>query len=380
MPRAAGLALAAALAPFAGTGLAAGPAAAQTRASLEAGVSHVEYDGFLPSAAFSLSPSFALASKRLGFAGHATWLQFESGNSSIQGLVAGSLFLPVSAGTVVELGAELGGSRYEEFARFSRVLGRARLRFREVEGTSGWVDATVGAAVFDSEGEAVEALAAGLRLENRDVALTLAGAVTVVGDAGYADFEGGFHHTRPGGFTADVVLSVRAGDPGGDLGPYIEAALTFPLTSHVAVVLGGGRYAADAVRGTIAGRYVSAGLRIAAPVRRRLAIVLTTPNDSLASGEGTVAAALVEVRRGRGETCTLVFRAASAVEVMADFTDWVPTALKPAGTNRWSITLPISPGRHRLNVRVSGGPWSVPAGTTPVADDFQGMVGAVVIP
>src|SRR3972149_4487746 len=77
-----------------------GPAPAHTRASLEAGVSHVEYDGFLPSAAFSLSPSFALASKRLGFAGHATWLQFESGNSSIQGLVAGSLFLPGSAGPV----------------------------------------------------------------------------------------------------------------------------------------------------------------------------------------------------------------------------------------------------------------------------------------
>ena len=40
----------------------------------------------------------------------------------------------------------------------------------------------------------------------------------------------------------------------------------------------------------------------------------------------------------------------------------------------------IAPGRYRLNVRVSGGPWGVPAGTTPVADDFQGLVGAVVIP
>jgi hypothetical protein len=65
---------------------------------------------------------------------------------------------------------------------------------------------------------------------------------------------------------------------------------------------------------------------------------------------------------------------------MGDFTDWLPAGLRQMEPDLWRVTLPISPGRHRLNLRVNGGPWGVPAGTTPVADDFQGVVGAVVVP
>lgn len=382
VPRAAGLAFAATLAPFAGTGLVAGPAGAQTRASLDAGVSHVEYAGFLPSAALSFTPALRLVGERLGFAARATWLQFESGNQSVQGLVAGSLLLPVSPRVVAELGTELGGSRYEEFARFSHLLGRARLRLLGTGGTSGWIATTLGAAVFDSEGHPVGGLTAGLRFERPDLSFTLAGAGTLLDGTSYADLETTVRHARPGGFTAEAVVSARAGDPDGDPGPYVEASLTIPFTSHVAVVLAGGRYATDAVRGNIAGRYVSAALRLTAPLRPRRPITLAMPPGPPADNGATVAAALVEVRRGRGERCTLVFRAAgaSAIEVMADFTDWLPVALEPAGPDLWSVTLPVAPGRRRLNLRLNGGPWGVPAGTTPVADDFQGTVGAVVIP
>lgn len=372
MPRAAGLALAAALA--------AGRAGAQTRASLDAGVSHIEYAGFLPSAAFSLTPSLRVVSERLGFAARATWLQFESGNNSVQGLVAGSLSLPASPSLVAELGTELGGSRYEGFARFSHVLGRASLRFLGAGRASGWIAATVGAAAFDWERHSVQGLAAAVRLDRRDLTFTVAGAGTFIGGTTYADLETTIRHARPGGFEAEAIVSARAGDPVSDPGPYIEATLTMPLTTHAAVVLAGGRYAADAVRGNIAGRYVTAALRVVAPIRTQRPITLAVPAGPPAGNGATVAAVLVEVRRGRGDECTLVFRAASAVEVMADFTDWLPTALQPAGPDLWSLTLPIAPGRHRLNVRVNGGPWGVPAGTTPVADDFQGIVGAVVIP
>lgn len=376
-----GLALAA-LAPLAGTGLAAAPAGAQTRASLDAGVSHVEYVDFLPSAALSLTPAIRVAGERLGFVARATWLQFESGNNSVQGLVAGSLLLPASPDVVAELGAELGGSRYEDFARFSHVLGRARLQFRGARGGGGWIGATVGAAASDAEGRAVQRLAGALLLDQRDLRITLGGAGTFVGSTGYADLDATLRHARPGGFVAEAVVSARAGDPGGDGGPYVEATLTMPLSSHAAIVLAGGRYATDPVRGNIAGRYVTAALRLTAPLSPRPPVTLAIPAGPPADNGATVAAALVEARRVRGDACTLVFRTthASAIEVMADFTDWLPVALGPAGPDLWSITLPIPPGRHRLNVRVNGGPWGVPAGTTPVADDFQGTVGAVVIP
>jgi hypothetical protein len=71
---------------------------------------------------------------------------------------------------------------------------------------------------------------------------------------------------------------------------------------------------------------------------------------------------------------------AATVEVMADFTDWLPVALEPTGRESWTLTLAIPPGRHRLNVRINGGPWTVAGGTTAEDDEFWGTVGAVVIP
>ena len=376
MPHAPGLALLLALVS--------GPAWAQVRATLDAGVSHVEYDRFLPSSAFSLSPALRIVGDRSAVAARGTWLRFESGNSSLQGLLAGSLFLPASPRTIGEIGAELGGSRYDEYvgvANFFHLLGRARLVFQGTGGSSGSIAATIGAAAFDADGHAAMAVAAAYRFARRDLSFTVTGTGTAIGNVGYADLEAAVRHARPNGFEAEAVVSARAGDPGGDPGPYVEATLTFPVTSFAGIVLAGGRYAQDAVRGNIGGRYVTAALRVAAPFPRQPSIRVSLPNNR-SDSEATVAAALVEVRRGRGETCTVVFRVpdAASVEIMADFTDWLATGLQQVEPDLWRVTLSITPGRHRLNLRVNGGPWGVPAGTTPVADDFQGTVGAVVVP
>lgn len=367
MARAAGLALAAALA--------AGPTDAQTRASLDAGVSYVEYTSYFPSAAFSLAPSLLIVAGRAAFAAHGSWLRFESGNNSFQGLVAGSLSYPASPDLIAELGAEVGGSRYEQFASFFHVLGRGRMQFRQ-----DWIAAMVGAADFGSGPTSVIGLSLGVRHDLRDLTIVLSGAGTAIGDLAYADLGATFRHGRPGGLLAEAVVSARAGDPDNDPGPYVEASLTVPFTTHAAVVLAGGRYAADAVRGNVSGRYVTAAVRLTMPLRPRRRPAFAMPPVPAPEDGATAAVALVEVRRGRGETCTLVFRAASPPEVMGDFTDWVPTALAPAGEDLWSVTLPIPPGRHRLNVRLGGGPWGVPVGATPVADEFLGLVGALVIP
>jgi hypothetical protein len=46
----------------------------------------------------------------------------------------------------------------------------------------------------------------------------------------------------------------------------------------------------------------------------------------------------------------------------------------------WSITRAISPGTHRIAIRVSGGGWMVPPNLPRVADDFGGEVGIVIVP
>jgi hypothetical protein len=372
--RATGLALAATLAA-ASTG-------AQTRASLDAGASYVEYSGFLPSASFSLTPALRAAGERYSLLARGTWLRFESGNNSVQGLLAGSLFVPATHSLVAEVGTELGASRYQDFARFSHALGRARLQLRRAGTGGAWIGGTLGSAASDSGRQTVAGVAAGVWLANSDVTVAFAGAGTFTEDRSYADLETTIRHARPGGFEAEATVSGRVGDRFNDPGPFLEATVTIPLITNTALVLAGGRYAADPVRGNVAGDYVSAAFRLTAPFRRRLPLTMAIPKDPATEDTGTAVAALVEVRPGRGSARTLVFRVpgATRVEIMADFTDWVPTPLQATGADRWSISLTVTPGRHRLNLRLNGGPWIVPVGTMLMADDFQGAAGAVVIP
>jgi hypothetical protein len=95
----------------------------------------------------------------------------------------------------------MGGSRYEQFAKFSHLLGHLRLQFAGTPGTSGWIATTVGAAASDSARYSVQSFAAELRLDRPDLSFTLSGAGTSAGGAAYADLDAAFRHVRPGGWS-----------------------------------------------------------------------------------------------------------------------------------------------------------------------------------
>ena len=84
---------------------------------------------------------------------------------------------------------------------------------------------------------------------------------------------------------------------------------------------------------------------------------------------------------GAVSTYELVIRAplAERVEIMASFTDWEPQLLQRAADGTWRLRWRLPVGVHRLNVRLDGGAWVAPAGTTPMPDDFGGQVGVFVI-
>jgi 1,4-alpha-glucan branching enzyme len=69
-----------------------------------------------------------------------------------------------------------------------------------------------------------------------------------------------------------------------------------------------------------------------------------------------------------------------SVEVTGDFTDWQPVPLVRAGPGQWEVQLAIARGVHRINVRLNGGGWIVPVGTTRAADDYGTEIGIFVIP
>ena len=68
------------------------------------------------------------------------------------------------------------------------------------------------------------------------------------------------------------------------------------------------------------------------------------------------------------------------VDVMGDFSDWSPLTLIRHGRDLWELSIPLSAGRHQINVRVDGGPWIAPPGVPTMRDGFNGEVGLVVVP
>ncbi|GIW53247.1 MAG: hypothetical protein KatS3mg081_2602 [Gemmatimonadales bacterium] len=354
----------------------------RSRISLDAGVSHVTYDEFLPSAAFYISPAFTASGDRFLVRARGTWLGFESGNHSLQAALLGSWLEQPRPGSAIELGVEIGASRYESFGNFSRLLARTVFHFRSAARQGGWAGLIAGA--INSQGTALAAgqFSGGLVFGAAGLDWSVSGSGTLVERSGYADFEVRVRRAWSSGVELEARAAARAGDRDARPGIYGEAAAVLPLSRWSSVVLASGRYPPDWLRGTVGGRYVSAALRFAPPLRPRVRPPgIRSADGSVSDGAAGVPVALVEVSGGRGALQVLVFRApgAARVELMADFTDWQPVSLEPAGEGLWKLAVRLVPGRYRLNVRLDGGEWLAPAGTTAVEDDFQGTVGTVVV-
>src|SRR5258708_39766002 len=106
--------------------------AAQTTGTVDIGVSTVRYDGFLRSGAASVTPTLTWARPGAAVTARGTYLRFESGRRSVQGLIAASLFTPPSLLPQRwrgELSLSGGGSSYADFASFWHATGEARLHF-----------------------------------------------------------------------------------------------------------------------------------------------------------------------------------------------------------------------------------------------------------
>jgi hypothetical protein len=150
---------------------------------------------------------------------------------------------------------------------------------------------------------------------------------------------------------------------------YLAAVWTF--SPRCSFVVGTGRLLADPVRGIPDMQITSASIRVALiPVRvtgsanpiRGAAFTTLTPKSS---------GALLAVR--------IVADDGALVELAGSFSDWKPVPLTRT-TDGWEAEIALPPGRHRVAVRINGGPWQAPRGTARVRDDYGGEAGLIVVP
>jgi hypothetical protein len=373
------------------------PARAQAprlSATLDAGAAVVHYDGFLASGAASMTPALQLDAPLATFTARGTYLVFQSGNQSVQGLVAGSAFTPAAGpGGLLrgEMSGTIGMSAYERadegMTRYGHALGRVRLHLMTAD-RGAYAGGSVGRTSLGDAPRAVAAYGVGAWRRVGSVAAELSATATRVGDTAFVDGELATRWAR-GRWDIDAAAGLRTLSEGGGRGVFGEAIATYWLSSQVALVASGGRYPTDPRVGSVAGRYGAVAIRIArrlspAPVGGLAYMRPYRLARGRAEGAG-VRRAGVEVlppadpSRAGARGLRIRMPGASLVEVMGDFTDWQQVPLTRVGDDLWELAVPLAPGAYRFNVRADGGTWVVPPGATAYADDFGGIVAVIVV-
>ena len=358
------------------------PCAAQVEAGLDLATSLVKYNGYLASGAASLTPSVAWRSPRATLAARGTFLVFESGNTSVQGLLDAGVFSPPFGSLRVEAAAEAGASSYAQFARFSHGL--ARLRVHALGSRWGlWAGPLAGMISQGAGSRAASGIAVGWWWRSPIGALQLSWNRMAVGDTAYTDLEGRARWRR-GALDVEGSAGARVASRGGGSGVYGDVSAALRLTDWLGLLVAAGTYPSDPVRGSIPGRFVTAGLRLAPRQPPRVAPVpqLAPPSAPAVSAPAVpLDGAHVSVEQLDGLPILVVHVAgARRVEVMGDFTDWRPVTLAAAGKGRFQYALSLPAGMLRFNLRVDDGPWGVPAGVGLASDEFGGSVGVLVVP
>jgi hypothetical protein len=351
---------------------------AQASATVDVALSVVEYDGFQPSAAGAVTPALTWERPRVAIGLRGTYLRFESGNRSIQGLATGSWFTAPGRAWRGEISAQTGASSYATFSGFWHALAEARLhRPRERHGF--WIAGAAGRTSFGALSQPAATLTVAGWLRRGALTAVASANRATLGDTAYSDLEATVRTAR-GALALEAVVGARVWSRGGGRGVYGEGSVTCTLGGHTALVVSGGRYPTDPLRGSIAGRYLSAALRMRArPERRPTNVPRPMPTGVGANGS-SASAPRIDVRPSDGGVRLIVdVSGARSVDVAGDFTDWLPVALRPTA-DRWEGTFSVSSGTHRIAVRVDGGPWIAPAGVRHAPDDYGGAVGILVVP
>lgn len=364
-------------------GIATGVPAQEAAVTLDAGAAGVRYADSLDVTVATLSPALTLAWPAATLAAAGTYAQGGQGAWSLQGELAGSAFTPAVGRWRGELAGSAGGSAHEDGTRTGELLAQGRVHF--MHGSWGaWAGGGAGRTWDGAVWRGVVLGDVGLwRRAGRATVLATATPAVVDDTIRYTDAEVAARWVTPR-LELGALLGARAGNGlptvAGSTHAWGSVTATVWMFDHLALVASAGSYPVDFTQGFPGGRFLSLGVRMA--LRRPARAASHAP--PLAARDGGGAASPIagfEVRSAPVAQRLLRVRAPGArrVEIAGDFTDWEPRPLARAADGWWTITLPIDPGTHQMNVRLDGTAWVVPPGLTTITDE-SGTSGLLVIP
>lgn len=355
--------------------------AAQSAVYFEAGGARVRYGDTVEVSSGTLSAGASALTRYTSFSGLLAGSTTAQSSWTLFGAADGSVFTPSFLAFRGELHAAGSGTTYGSNTGSVSMLGGARLHLSSSSlGT--WVGLSAGSVTDPIGARSIRQGEAGIWAQIGSVIAQVATMPVRIAEVpDYTDTEGS---VRFGSARVDISATggFRSKVAGYEESPnsWASVFLTAWLRPSIGITAAAGNYPADIGQDLPSARYVSLGLRVAP--RRIIPTVPPLPSEIFAaSGQAGLREITVSQASNGNRTIRLRAPSARSIEIMGDFTDWVPVRMaqaRPAGT--WAITLPVASGVHQVNVRIDGGPWIVPSGLTAIRDEFGGAVGILVVP
>lgn len=360
----------------------------------DVGFATVDYSNGLTLGALSLTETVAVDRPNGSLFATGLVSLFHDGRWSMQGGITGSRFsAPLPAGGILrpwfrtvrgELSLNTTSTLQQGFMPTLQLLGQARLHLiadgyalrggaaltRAFDGFA-WRTTVMG----DAGGWA--------RIGGAIVSYTATPMQLQYGDV-LSDQEAAVSFSR-GRLTWDASLGLRLGEALRGTTAWGALNATWPLRAGALATASAGSYPIDLIQGLPGGRYVALGLRLPSgglaalrparrlpppppperpvlPVTERLSLVIGPPLDSLGLREVRVWAPGIRT-----------------VELLGDFTEWIPVPLIRQPNGEWRGYYHVAPGVHRVNVRLERVELDVPVNLARVKDEFTGDVGLIIV-
>jgi hypothetical protein len=356
------------------------PLAAQWQVAADVGVSHLQRTGIPQSAAGTLGATITNIGERGWIRSSLLGVAAGAEQASTQALIAGSLIAASTAGAVFSMDGT--ASAYTEFgaanALSGEIMPRVQLGSQSRGGALG-VGAGVtkrgelSAGLFRAAGDAWwiagddDQFTGGISAVHTGQT-DAAEEAAVAPQRSYVDITGGWRRDH-GGLALGANGGVRSGARSGAGGAWGSVDAAAWTSTRTAIVITGGRTLDDPVRGIPRTVFVSIALRVTAQPHASLARTRTVPGANVTIQRLDNVERRIDVHGVSG----------ARVEIIGDFTDWMPVALSGAG-DTWRIDRAITPGLHRIAVRVDGGAWIAPVNLPRATDDLGGVVGLITVP